>query len=150
MRLSHLHRPSNESCDAPDVEIAGYLEKALAPAHHEVAAAHIAGCRSCAALLMRLHDAEQEFAVANGAPLPAPVAQQILMVRARATAVGSHGLDETAVRDKALRLLTGEEVSVAAPVEPPPPPVPAPKPPAPPAKPLPPVRPGAAAGVTCR
>ena len=37
-----------------DIEIVGYLEKALAPAHHESVAAHIAGCPSCAALLQRL------------------------------------------------------------------------------------------------
>jgi hypothetical protein len=126
-----LEPPPAADCDALDVEIVGFLDKSLAPAHHDVVAAHIAGCRSCAALLMRLQEAEPAFAVETGRPLPVAVAEQILTALVRAAPVGSHGGDETAVRDQAMRLLTGEAVSAAAPVEPPPPPAPAPPPPPP-------------------
>jgi hypothetical protein len=127
--------PPAAGCVEPDLEIVGYLENALAPAHHEAVAAHIAGCPSCAALLQRLQDAEPALAVQTGTSLPVPVAEQILTALVRAAPVGSHGGDETAVRDEAVRLLTGEEVSAAAPVEPPPAPLPAPPPPTPPLQP---------------
>lgn len=145
--LSHLRGetdlfapPPPADCDASDVDIVGYLEKALAPAQHKVVAGHIAECRSCAALLMQLHDAEPAFAVANGVPLPAPVARRILTALVRAAPVGSDGGDETAVSDEAVRLLTGEEVSTAALVQPQPVALPASPPPTPP--PTPPLQPG--------
>lgn len=141
--LSHLRGandpfgPPPARCDASDVEIVGYLEKALAPADYEGVAAHIAGCPSCTALLQRLQDAETAFALEAGTRLPVPVAEQILTALVGAAPVESHGGDKTAVRDEAVRLLTGEEASSHAAGGPPPAPARTPPPPAPPTSPPP-------------
>lgn len=134
-------QPLPAVCAAADDEIVRYLEKTLAPADHEVVAAHVGHCRSCTLLLQRLKDAEPAFTAAKpGTPLPLPVADQILTALVLAAPVDSHDGDETAVRDEALRLFTATHAPEAAqPAQPPAqPPPPAAAPPPPPPPPLPP------------
>ena len=133
--VSAGHRGSSvrAPCDVADHEIVAYLDRTLAPADHDVVAAHVGGCGSCTVLLERLKDAEPAFGVAPGTPLPVPVAREILTALVAAAPVGPDDGSQTAVHDEALRLLTGEHgPPTADPVPPAPqPPSPHPLPPPP-------------------
>ena len=111
-----------EGCDVQGAALIVYVEGALAAADREVVADHVAECGSCAATLQRLQEAEAAFSVKPGTQLPVDVAREILTALVQAAPVSAHGGDESAVRDEALRLLTGDKAPPSSSA----PPVPAP------------------------
>lgn len=112
-----------EGCGVQGAALVVYVEDALAPAERDVVAGHVRKCEFCAATLRRLEDAEAGFNVKPGTALPVAVAREILTALVHAAPVNAHGGDATAVRDEALRLLTGDAAAPAPPAPPAPAPV---------------------------
>ncbi len=96
-------------CAVQGAALLVFVEGALGPDERAVVATHVKQCDACAAVLQRLQDAEPAFKLKPGTPLPVPVAREILTALVGAAPVSTHGGDETAVRDEALRLFVGDD-----------------------------------------